>query len=553
MAVDRIQILAVVLAVIAFGLSYALRPPPKEAMPPAAAEEQVVRPPEPAALPAEPWGDARQDTPMTRATTFDLENDALRVSVSSAAGRVMSVTLVGYPARKGDESKGPVQLVSDADRGAFAVLFGDEALVPLERANWKLERHDRAAIELSSASAGVEVVRLLELDPQGHGAWLRLTIRNRSAQLVKPRLQLVIPADARAGVVPEGIEQFSLFWDQDGSVDRRPVAKLGSPGFWGGLFGSKGAGDESVPAPVEAIGADSQYFLLAALADNARESQALLRPIGPGLGQVALQYGVTELPPGTSVERSWRLYLGPKIPAVVRAVDPRLESMIDVGWQWVRPLVNLFAAALKWLHDHAVGNYGWAIIVITILLRVVTYPLTQRSMQSMKKFGALAPEMKALQEKYGSDRAKLQEETMKLYREKGINPLSSLGGGCIPMLIQMPFMVALYFALQSSIELRHAPFLGWIDDLSAPEDLRLFGLPVRLLPLAMGLSMLVQQRLTPAPSADPQQRQMMYMMSVMFVVLFYGFPSGLVLYWFVSNLLGIAQQLWVNRAPAAAS
>jgi YidC/Oxa1 family membrane protein insertase len=173
-------------------------------------------------------------------------------------------------------------------------------------------------------------------------------------------------------------------------------------------------------------------------------------------------------------------------------------------------------------------------------------------MKSMKKFSAIAPEMKQLQEKHGSDKAKLQEEMMKLYREKGINPLSSLGGGCIPMLIQMPFMVALYFALQSSIELRHAPFFGWIDDLSAPEDLRLFGLPIRLLPLAMGASMLLQQRLTPSPTADPQQRQMMTMMSVMFIVLFYGFPSGLVLYWFVSNLLGIAQQVWVNRSPSPA-
>ena len=129
-----------------------------------------------------------------------------------------------------------------------------------------------------------------------------------------------------------------------------------------------------------------------------------------------------------------------------------------------------------------------------------------------------------------------------------------MGGGCVPMLIQMPVMFALYFALQTSIELRHAPFMLWIRDLSAPENFfSVGGIPIRLLPLLMGGSMMLQQRLSPAPNADPQQRQMMTLMSVMFTFMFYQFPAGLVLYWFVSNLLGIAQQLLVNRAPATAA
>ncbi len=141
---------------------------------------------------------------------------------------------------------------------------------------------------------------------------------------------------------------------------------------------------------------------------------------------------------------------------------------------------------------------------------------------------------------------------MALYRRKGMNPLTAVGGGCIPMLIQMPFMIALYFALRASIELRHAPFILWINDLSAPENfLEVFGIPIRPLPLMMGGSQLLQQYMTPTPSADPQQKQMMTMMSLMFVFIFYQFPSGLVLYWFVSNLLGIAQQLFVNRQPRA--
>lgn len=549
---DRIQIGAVVLAVVAFGLYFATLPsgPADTASEQVKGREATGSGQNDARQEASPTSDAPVTRDLTQVTTIQLENDAVRIALSSA-GWIQGIELVAFPDRKGEGAK-PVELVSDADRGVLGLSFGDAGLTGFDAGGWRLEQRGALAGELRAERDGIEVVRSFELDPQGYGARSKISISNRSEAAVRPRLQLSIPGREVDSGSPTHLQKYSLFWEQGGGVERRALAGIGSAGFWGRLFGSAPPGEEAIRAPVEAVGADSQYFLLAAVADNPRESDALLVPMGSSSGQVVLQYGATELPPGTSIERSWRLFLGPKVPEIVRGVDPRIESTIDVGWSWVRPLVNLFSTALKWLHDRAVGNYGVAIIVLTILLRLATYPLTQRSMQSMKKFSAIAPQMKELQEKYANDRGKLQEEMMKLYRERGINPLSSLGGGCIPMLIQMPFMVALYFALQSSIELRHAPFFGWIDDLSAPEDLRLFGFPVRLLPLAMGVSMLVQQRLTPAPNADPQQRQMMTMMSVMFVVLFYAFPSGLVLYWFVSNLLGIAQQLWVNRTPAPA-
>jgi YidC/Oxa1 family membrane protein insertase len=548
---DRVQIAAIALAVVAFALYYATIPAPRPDPAPAAESgaQAVPKPRNPPSAP--PQVDAHLPSVMRERQLVELRNDAVRMLVSDLAGRVEEIELLGFDDRKGERA-GPVELVTDPKRGTLLIVLGDEMLSPLEEAQWEVASSDARSVDLRASVSDVEVTQRLELDASGYGARLRLAIRNRSNRVVQPRPQLLFYGQERPAAAPDRFLNYSLVWNRDGSIEREAVAGIGSAGFFGGLFGGDPRAEQVVAAPVEMAGTDSQYFLLAAASDNPRETQALLRPVAPELGQLLLQYGATELPPGTSVERTWRLYLGPKIPEQVRAVDPRFEILTDVGWHWVRPLVNLFAAGLKWLHDHVVGNYGWAIIVITILLRIATYPLTQRSMQSMKKFSAIAPEMKVLQDKYGSDRAKLQEEMMKLYREKGINPLSSLGGGCIPMLVQMPFMVALYFALQSSIELRHAPFLAWIDDLSAPEDLRLFGLPVRLLPLMMGASMVLQQKLTPSPTADPQQRQMMTMMSIMFVVLFYGFPSGLVLYWFVSNLLGIAQQIWVNRTPAAA-
>ena len=203
---------------------------------------------------------------------------------------------------------------------------------------------------------------------------------------------------------------------------------------------------------------------------------------------------------------------------------------------------------LEWIHGNVIANYGMAIILLTIMLRLVTFPLSQRQFKSMRKLGTIAPEMKELQEKHKGDKEKLQSEMMALYRKKGMNPVTAMGGGCIPLLIQMPFLISLYFALQISMDLRHAPFFGWIHDLSAPETLfELAGIPVRVLPLLMGATMVLQQRLMPAQGVDPQQRQMMMWMSVVFIFMFYGFPSGLVLYWFVSNLLGIGQQALIHR------
>ena len=246
---------------------------------------------------------------------------------------------------------------------------------------------------------------------------------------------------------------------------------------------------------------------------------------------------------------------GPAYRPEVAAVDLRLDPALQVGWSWARPLVRLFEGMLEWTYRHLVPNYGVAIILLTILLRLVTYPLTQKSMKSMRRFSEIAPEMKVIQQKHKDDKSRQQQEMMALYQRKGINPFAAMGGGCLPMLIQFPFLIALYFALQGSIELRHAPFFGWIRDLSAPEQLfDIAGVPIRLLPLMMGATMVLQQRLSPSAGMDPQQRQMMMWMSVMFIFLFYQFPSGLVLYWFVSNLLGIAQQFWVNRqgGPAGA-
>jgi YidC/Oxa1 family membrane protein insertase len=481
-----------------------------------------------------------------------LENDAVRVGVSSIGGRFTTIRLKLYEDRVGG-SAGAVELVTLPEAGTGLVLLQGEEVSGLEAAAHEPLREGPRKVRLVAERAGVRVERRIELDERGYGAWVRVKVDNRGPRPIEPGFELRWYGGERAPDAPDRFPSYSLVALAGGDVRRTPVSGLGRAGFFRSVFGGDVWPGELLAAPVEWVGLDSQYFMSVAMAENPMEAMAFVGPLGQDRGVASLRYPPFAVPPGREIERSYRIYLGPKVEEVAAAVSPRLADGLRTGWAWIRPLVVLFEHLLVWTHDHVVPNYGVAIILLTVLLRLLTYPLTQKSMSSMRRFSVIAPEMKALQDKYKGDRTRLQQEMMALYQRKGINPLAALGGGCLPMVVQFPFLIALYFALQGSIELRHAPFFGWIRDLSAPETLFwVAGVPVRLLPVLMGGAMVLQQRLTPATNVDPQQRQMMMWMSVMFVFLFYQFPSGLVLYWFVSNLLGIAQQVWVNRQPVAA-
>ena len=565
---DRVQIGLIVLAVLLLAVSFLIQTatPPQGRAPepdtqPAPLAEPGMRPSAPTPPPAlmtqeDMRHKERHDQPVEAASDereLRLENDAIEMRVSSQGVRVKNLVLKRFDAQKVVDSE-RVDLVTWPDRGTLFAFLGDGPLRELETSNYRTIRHDARHAEFHAERGGVSVTRVIELDESGYGGRLRILLDNAGEEPVQSQIHLVFYARQPTQAGPDRFANYSMLVLSGDDVERRAVPGIGSPGFFSRLFGNSSPSSDSYASPVEFGGTDSQYFLLAAAVEDAQNVNARSEPLARDGGRFALSHPAVVLPPGTGLERSYRLYFGPKIVERVREVDARLDPALNVGWSWIRPLVDLFATMLKWTYGHVAANYGVAIILLTIVLRIAVYPLTQRSMKSMRRFSTLAPELKVIQEKHGGDRPKQQEEMMKLYREKGINPLTAMGGGCIPILIQMPFMISLYFALQSTIELRHAPFMLWIDDLSAPEDLFSIGpIPIRVLPLLMGASMLLQQRLTPNPTADPQQRQMMTVMSLMFIVLFYAFPSGLVLYWFVSNLLGIAQQALVNRAPPAAT
>ncbi len=249
------------------------------------------------------------------------------------------------------------------------------------------------------------------------------------------------------------------------------------------------------------------------------------------------------LAPGSG-KLTGKLYFGPKKSDVLASLNVKAEKVIDFGW------FDVIAKPLVWLLDffnRFTHNYGIDIILLTILIKIIFHPLSVMSFKNMAKMQSVQPEIKKLQEKYKNDKAKLNQELMGIYKSRGVNPMS----GCLPMLPQIPVFFALYKALSGAIELRHAPFLWWINDLSAPEDLFSFQVmgytvPIRLLPIIMGVTQVIQQKMTPT-STDPMQQKMMMFMPIVFTFIFWGFPSGLVLYWMVYNIASIAQQYYINR------
>ncbi len=280
-----------------------------------------------------------------------------------------------------------------------------------------------------------------------------------------------------------------------------------------------------------------QYFLSAWIGDAAELNRYFGYQRGNDVYVVGFTGPAKTVAPGATATWQSRFYAGPKDQNRLEQIAPNLNLTVDYGWLWWLA-VPLFKF-LNWIHS-VVGNWGVSIIVLTVIVKLVLFPLSAASYRNMANMRRVAPQMKRLQERYADDRQKLSQEMMALYRKEKVNPL----GGCVPMLLPMPIFLALYWVLFESVELRHAPFVLWIHDLSAMD-------PYFVLPLLMGASMYVQQLMSPV-AADPMQQRMMRFMPIMFTVLFLFFPSGLVLYYLVNTVLSMAQQWYILRQAEGA-
>jgi YidC/Oxa1 family membrane protein insertase len=275
------------------------------------------------------------------------------------------------------------------------------------------------------------------------------------------------------------------------------------------------------------------YFASAWLVADGAPREFRTQKVSNNLYAVQMLLPLAELAPGASTTHEARLFAGPQEEKVLEALAPGLELVKDYGW------FTVLAKPLFWVLDQLhtlLGNWGWSIVALVVLLKIAFYWLNASAYRSMGKMKALAPRITELRERYKDKPQLMQQEMMRIYREEKVNPL----GGCLPIVAQMPFFIALYWVLLSSVEMRNAPWIGWIHDLAVPD-------PWFILPLLMTASSLFQVWLNP-PAADPMQQKMMWSMPVIFGVMFFFFPAGLVLYWLTNNILSIAQQWWINRS-----
>ena len=302
-----------------------------------------------------------------------------------------------------------------------------------------------------------------------------------------------------------------------GDIDDRSLSNNGVEGGW--------------------VGFNQQYFLTALVPPAADTNRYTIRRNRSGEYLGEFTTAALGAPAGGSADYTLRLYAGPKDKYALQEISPDLDLTVDYSWLW------FIASPIHWLLLKINGwvvNWGLSIILLTFIVKAVFYKLSETQYRSMAGMRRLMPKMQQLRESYGDDKMQLQKATMDLYKKEKINPF----GGCLPMLVQMPVFIALYWVLLESVELRHAPFMLWINDLSARD-------PFFILPILMGGTMFLQTAISPAP-ADPMQAKVMKLMPVMMTALFLFFPSGLVLYWLVNSLLGILQQWYITRKVEAA-
>jgi len=273
------------------------------------------------------------------------------------------------------------------------------------------------------------------------------------------------------------------------------------------------------------------YFASAWLLPDGARRELFMRKVDTNLYSVGMIAALGNIAPGSSKTLEARLFAGPQIEKKLEALTPGLELVKDYGW------LTILAKPLYWLLDklhHLIGNWGWAIVGLVLLLKIAFYWLNAKAYASMAKMKAINPRIMEMRERLKDSPQQMQQEMMRIYREEKVNPM----GGCFPIMVQIPVFIALYWVLLSSVEMRNAPWIGWIHDLSTPD-------PLFILPLLMTLSSLLQTALNPAPP-DPMQAKMMWIMPLIFSVMFFFFPAGLVLYWLTNNVLSIAQQWLIN-------
>ncbi len=488
------------------------------------------------------------DTAATPATTIepgstdtssliDLETDILRVQIDPLGGDLVKVALKDYPLTA-DQPEVPFPLL---ERSASRTYIAQSGLIGKDgpdaaSTGRPLYRSTRTSYQLAPGSDQLNVD-------------LHFTTAN-NVQITKrytfTRNDYVIRVEYFVANNSDAPWQGNLFAQlkRDNSDDPGKTTSMGMASFLGAATTTeeerynKISFDDVAEEPYRAsatgawIAVLQHYFVAAWVPKPDQTVNIQVRKNAAGENIAGFIGSAMTAAAGETRSTSMLLFAGPKIQDRLGAISPGLELTVDYGWLWfiAQPLFWL----LSFLHG-LVGNWGWAIVLTTLVIKLIFFKLSATSYKSMANMRRVGPKLQRLKEQYGDDKQKMSQAMMELYKKEKINPL----GGCLPILVQMPVFIALYWVLLESVELRHSPFVFWLTDLSVKD-------PLFILPIAMGVTMFIQQMLNPEPP-DPMQAKVMKMMPIMFTFFFLWFPAGLVLYWLVNNILSIAQQWVITR------
>lgn len=484
------------------------------------------------ANPASPDAAVKKDESKKQAAELvTITTDVFKVQINPDGGVFQNLELLKYPDNV-DSTKDMVLFESAAPRIYLAQTGLTGGMYPNHATRFHIlpgdrtlgEKGDEVKLVMDAEQDGVRLTKTYTFKRGSYVVDVDQKVTNLTGEPINASLYLQLLRDSER---PEGQSRFI-------STFTGPAVYSAEDKFQKIKFDNIGEGkmDHATKTDNGWVGMVQHYFVSAFIPQDKVARENYTKKVGENLYAIGTVIPLGTIAPHASASNDTRLYVGPQESKLLEKTAPGLELVKDYGW------LTIIAKPIFWLMTHIhneVGNWGWTIILLTCLIKLVFAPLSAASYRSMAKMKQFTPRITELRERYKDDKQRMNKELMGLYKAEKINPL----GGCLPVVVQIPVFISLYWVLLASVEIRNAPWLGWIQNLAAPD-------PYYILPIIMAGSMFIQQKMSPPPP-DPMQAKMMMFLPIAFSITFFFFPSGLVLYWVVNNLLSIAQQYYITK------
>lgn len=467
--------------------------------------------------------------------TYVLKNQNLELTISSEGGSIIKSRFLKQTDPKNNNE--PISLLDESKQRIYLAqsgLIGNEGNIAFPNHKTALimtkyqhseDKNEKQNLEFSTEGEnGIKLIKTFTLSPDQYYVDIKHTVINETKETVSPKLYVQIIRD---GNKPDGESDFySTFTGPAVYSQEKKYEKIEFKDIENNKVSIQNKSNYGYVAMVQ------HYYVSAWMFSDEREREIYSKKIDTNLYSVGMISGTKTLEPGNKIETEARFYSGPQEEKNLEDLYPGLELVKDYGW------LTILAKPLYWLLykiNANLDNWGWSIVALVVLLKIAFFWLNAQAYKSMAKMKAINPKIMEMRERLKDKPQQIQMEMMKIYKEEKVNPM----GGCLPIMVQIPVFIALYWVLLSTVEMRNTPWIAWINDLSSPD-------PYFILPLLMTLTSLMQTWLNPTPP-DPIQAKMMWIMPLAFSVMFFFFPAGLVLYWLTNNILSISQQWLINK------